>query len=81
MTPGQARKIVWRRLTEARNLKNRIDAGRAFPWEPARLSALVAEARLYHRLARSAAAPTVLATVASGFTHKAAFIHPRRRTL
>jgi hypothetical protein len=48
-----ARRIVWRRLMEARDLKTRIDTGQAFPWEVHRLTSVVLEARRYARLART----------------------------
>jgi hypothetical protein len=52
MSPEHARRIIWRRLDEARQVKARIDAGTAFSWEPARLSSLVHEARSYSRALR-----------------------------
>jgi hypothetical protein len=48
-----ARRIMWRRLDEARTIRDRIAAGRAFAWEPQRLSNLVQEARAYARVARA----------------------------
>jgi hypothetical protein len=48
-----ARLIVWRRLTEARAIHDRIAAGCAFEWERRRLVSLVREARTYNRVARS----------------------------
>ena len=52
MDLGHARRIVWRRLDEARAVKARVDAGTAFDWEKRRLGSLVSEARLYSRKAR-----------------------------
>jgi hypothetical protein len=48
-----ARRIMWRRLDEARALHDRIEAGQAFAWEPQRLASLVREARTYGRVARA----------------------------
>jgi hypothetical protein len=52
-----ARRIVWRRLSEARALHDRIEAGQAFAWEPQRLTSLVREARTYSRVARALTPP------------------------
>jgi hypothetical protein len=48
-----ARRIMWRRLDEARALHDRIEAGHAFAWEPVRLTNLIREARTYSRAARA----------------------------
>jgi hypothetical protein len=50
---SNARKIVWRRLREARDIKARIASGDAYEWETKRLENLVREAKLYARLART----------------------------
>ena len=52
MMTDHARRIVWRRLDEARAIKSRQVAGTAFEWEGRRLESLVQEARTYSRLAR-----------------------------
>jgi hypothetical protein len=48
-----ARLIVWRRLSEARAIHDRIAAGRAFDWEAQRLVSVISEARAYSRIARA----------------------------
>jgi hypothetical protein len=57
MLMDHARKIVWRRLDEARAIKRRMQAGTAFEWEGRRLSSLVQEARTYSRVARELNTP------------------------
>jgi hypothetical protein len=66
---SHARKIVWRRLTEARAIHDRIVAGSAFEWEAARLRSLVREARAYNRVAR--ALTPRLQTGACGLSYRA----------
>jgi hypothetical protein len=50
---NKARKIAWRRLAEAREIKTRIVSGDAYAWEVKRLESLVREAVLYARIART----------------------------
>ena len=65
MQTEQARRIVWRRLDEARTIKARQRAGIAFEWEGRRLESLVREARTYSRLAREPKPPPVMRPAAA----------------
>lgn len=49
-----ARRIVWRRLAEAHDIRTRMQAGQARPWEAHRLASALREARAYARIARAA---------------------------
>jgi hypothetical protein len=67
-----ARRVVWRRLVEAHDIRDRMAAGQAFPWEAHRLASLLKEARAYAHLARAARAPrATLPPGASGLSYRA----------
>lgn len=71
-----ARRIVWRRLVEARDIKNRLVGGEARPWEAVRLASVVREARAYARVARALTTRTALPEPGVGLSYRC--IQPTR---